>query len=74
MFLAADQYTSTTDAEEELFRRIVSEELFQSSLFWKPLFRRLGSEGESSDDKRTSGHPGLPDISSQAVANDSVKQ
>ena len=23
MFLAADQYTSTTDAEEELFRRIV---------------------------------------------------
>jgi len=29
VFLAADQYTSTTDAEEELFRRIVSEELFQ---------------------------------------------
>jgi len=29
VFLASDQYTSTTDAEEELFRRSVSEELFQ---------------------------------------------
>ena len=27
--LAADQDTSTTDAEEELFRRIVSEALFE---------------------------------------------
>ena len=31
MFLAADQYTSTTDAEEELFRKIVSEALFEKN-------------------------------------------
>jgi len=31
VFLAADQNTSTTDAEEELFRRIVSEALFEKN-------------------------------------------
>jgi len=52
--LAADQDTSTTDAEEELFRRIVSEALFE-----KILFRRLGSEGGISDD---SDVPDIPDV------------
>ena len=63
--LAADQDTSTTDAEEELFRRIVSEELSQKivseALFKKILFRRLGSEGEISDDSDTPDIPDIPD-------------
>ena len=56
VFLAADQYTSTTDAEKELFRRIVSEALFK-----KILFRRLGSEGEIFDDSDTPDIPDFPD-------------
>ena len=59
--LAASPDTSTSDAEEELFRRIVSEELFQ-----KHCFKRHCSEDlvlkEEFLTTGTSGHPGRPNL------------
>jgi len=43
-------------------KKSCSEELFQ-----KTLLRRLVSEGGSSDDKRTTGHPGLPYSAAEEV-------